>query len=61
MESQFANLARQPFGKVPAFAHDGFALYETQAILHHVDEVFAGNGLQPSDAKRRARILMKIS
>lgn len=61
MESQFSNLARQPFGKVPAFEHDGFALYEMQAILRHVDEVFAGNGLQPNDAKRRAQILTKIN
>ena len=25
-------LARHPFGRVPAFEHDGFALYETSAI-----------------------------
>jgi hypothetical protein len=25
-------LARQPFGRIPAFEHDGFALYETAAI-----------------------------
>jgi glutathione S-transferase len=25
-----AHLARQPFGKVPAFEHDGFRLYETR-------------------------------
>src|SRR5215472_15476781 len=27
------HLERQPFAKVPAFEHDGFALYETQAII----------------------------
>jgi glutathione S-transferase len=27
------HLARHPFGKVPAFEHDGFTLYETQAIM----------------------------
>ena len=33
-----SHLARQPFAKVPAFEHDGFALYETQAIIRYVDE-----------------------
>jgi glutathione S-transferase len=32
------HLSRQPFAKVPAFEHDGFALYETQAIMRYVDE-----------------------
>ena len=32
--------ARHPFAKVPAFEHDGFALYETQAILRYIDEGF---------------------
>ncbi len=35
------HLSRQPFAKVPAFEHDGFALYETQAIMRYVDERFA--------------------
>ena len=50
------HLARHPFGKVPALEHDGFALYETQAILRYVDEAFPGPALQPSDPKRRARM-----
>ncbi|MGH6691405.1 MAG: glutathione S-transferase N-terminal domain-containing protein, partial [Gammaproteobacteria bacterium] len=36
------HLARHPFGKVPAFEHDGFALYETDAITRYVNEVFPG-------------------
>ena len=32
------HLSRHPFAKVPAFEHDGFALYETQAIMRYVDE-----------------------
>jgi len=36
------HLSRHPFAKVPAFEHDGFALYETQAIMRYVDERFAG-------------------
>ena len=43
------HLSRQPFAKVPAFEHDDFALYETQAIMRYVDERFAGTPLQPED------------
>jgi len=42
-----AHRAHHPFGKVPAFEHDGFALYETQAIMRYVDEAFASAPLQP--------------
>lgn len=55
------HLARQPFGKVPAFEHDGFALFETGAILRYVDEAFPGPALQPRDAKARARMNQAIS
>lgn len=55
------HLARQPFGKVPAFEHDGFALYETPAILRYVDEAFDGPALQPADARGRARMTQIIS
>jgi glutathione S-transferase len=50
------HLARQPFGRIPAFAHDGFMLYETGAITRYVDETFAGTRLQPQDARSRARM-----
>src|SRR5690349_24297838 len=43
------HLSRHPFGKVPAFEHDGFALYETQAILRYIDEGFPVAPLQPTD------------
>ena len=56
-----AHLARQPFGRVPAFEHDGFKLYETGAITRYVDEVFPGPKLQPADPKRRARMSQFIS
>ena len=42
-----AHLARQPFGKVPAFSHDGMTMYETSAITHYVDDVVPGPKLQP--------------
>jgi glutathione S-transferase len=54
-------LARQPFAKVPAFQHDGFALYETAAIARYVDEAFPGPKLQPADAKKRARMAQIVS
>jgi glutathione S-transferase len=53
---QPAHLARQPFGRVPVLEHDGFMLYETQAILRYVDEAFDGPPLQPADARARARM-----
>lgn len=49
-------LAKHPFGKVPAFEHDGMVLYETGAILRYVDEAFEGPSLQPSDVRERARM-----
>ena len=54
-------LTRHPFGKVPAFEHDGFALYEVCAIERYVDESFPGPKLQPSDARQRARMTQIIS
>ena len=51
-----AHLARQPFAKVPAFEHDGFRLYETDAIVRYVDEVFDGPALTPAEPKARARM-----
>ncbi|MBV9859682.1 MAG: glutathione S-transferase family protein [Alphaproteobacteria bacterium] len=51
-----AHLSRQPFAKVPAFEHDGFALYETQAIMRYVDEAFPAAALQPVDLHEFARM-----
>jgi len=56
-----AHLGRHPFGKVPAFEHDGFSLYETGAVARYVDEAFPGTKLQPADAKRRARMTQIVS
>jgi len=54
-------LARQPFGRIPAFEHDGFQLYEAGAIARYVDEAFSGPALQPSAARDRARVNQVIS
>jgi glutathione S-transferase len=51
-----AYLALHPFGRVPMIEHDGFKLYETQAILRYLDAVFPEPALQPRDAKTAARM-----
>lgn len=54
-------LARHPFGRIPAFEHDGFRLYEAGAITRYVNEGFPGPSLQPADARTRARMNQAIS
>ena len=51
-----SHLARHPFAKVPAFEHDGFQLYETQAILRYIDEGFPASPLQPTDLHQFSRM-----
>src|SRR5215831_6680834 len=50
------HLSRHPFAKVPAFEHDGFQLYETQAILRYIDEGFPVAPLQPTDLHQFSRM-----
>lgn len=50
------HLARNPFGPVPAFEHDGFALYETDAIVRYIERIEPNPPLIPSDAKAEARM-----
>ena len=47
-------LEHHPFGRIPAFEHDGFRLFETSAISRYVDEAFDGPALQPKDPRGRA-------
>jgi glutathione S-transferase len=47
--------ARQPFQKVPAFEHNGFKLFETNAIAHYIDDAFPGRRIAPADLHRRSR------
>jgi len=54
-------LKRNPFGKVPAFEHDGVRLYETSAIIRYIDRSFGGAKLQPSDGKQLAKMDQVIS
>lgn len=53
---QAEHLARHPFGRVPAFEHDGFVLYETQAIIRYLDEIFPNPPLTPGNPVQRARM-----
>jgi hypothetical protein len=50
------HLARHPFGRVPVLEHDGFSLYESQAILRYLDRVLPTPALTPADPKRAARM-----
>jgi len=50
------HLVRHPFGRIPAFEHDEFSLYETSAITRYVDEAFPGPALQPVGLHERARM-----
>lgn len=50
------HLARHPFGRVPVFQSGDFMLYETQAILRYLDDVFPDPTLQPREPHARARM-----
>lgn len=45
------HLSRHPFGRVPALEHDGYLIYETQAILRYLDRVLPHPSLTPADPK----------
>ena len=49
-------LSRQPFGKIPAIEDAGFDLYETQAILRHIDRKTPTPALIPADPRQAARM-----
>jgi glutathione S-transferase len=60
---QEPHLSRHPFGRIPAFEHDGWMLYETRAIMRYVDAVVPGPRLQPEEPRAAARMdqLMNIT
>ena len=53
--------ALHPFVRVPILHVDGFALYETQAILDYVEALWPDPSLRPEDAKRAARMRQVMS
>jgi glutathione S-transferase len=50
------HLARHPFGRVPVLEHDGFSLYETQAILRYLDRLLPTPAFTPADPRAAARM-----
>jgi len=50
------HLKRQPFGRIPFMEHDGFWLYEAQAMLRYIDRAFPGPSLTPADPRAAARM-----
>lgn len=50
------HLKLHPFGRIPIFDHDGFWLYETQAIIRYLDEIFIHPPLTPGNPRARARM-----
>jgi len=54
--------ARHPFGRIPAFEHDGFRLFEADAIAGYILDCFGDHGLLPAAPKDRARMrqIMRI-
>ena len=50
------HLSMHPFGRVPVLEHDGFRLYETQAILRYLDRVLATPALTPANTQGAARM-----
>lgn len=50
------HILRHPFGRIPVLEHDGFMLYETQAIVRYLDRIIPDPALTPTDAKAAARM-----
>jgi glutathione S-transferase len=50
------HISRHPFGRVPVLEHDGFMLYETQAILRYLDRILPTPPLTPADPRAAARM-----
>ncbi|WP_144113869.1 glutathione S-transferase family protein [Paraburkholderia sp. BCC1886] len=50
------HLKRHPFGRIPAFEHGDFHLYETGAIVGYIDDAFPGCKLRPADPRARAKV-----
>lgn len=53
--------ARHPWGKVPAFEHDGLSLFETAAICEYIEHGLGGASLMPKGAAERARARQVVS
>ena len=54
-------LAKQPWGSVPAMTHGDVRMYETLAICGYIDRVFDGPPIHPEDPLANARCLQWTS
>ena len=50
------HLRRHPFQRVPVMDHGDFRLYETQAILRYLDDLFPEPPFEPADPRAAARM-----
>jgi glutathione S-transferase len=50
------HISRHPFGRVPVLEHDGYLLYETQAILRYLDRALPEPALTPADPRQAGRM-----
>lgn len=50
------HISRHPFGRIPVLEHDGFMLYETQAILRYLDRIVPEPALTPEIPQAAARM-----
>ena len=55
------HMARNPWGKMPAFEHAGQRFYEVSAIMRYVDDAFPGPALMPSTPAERVRVNQLMS
>jgi len=55
------HLVRHPWGKMPAFEHEGMSFYEASAIMRYIDEAFPGPALMPPTPIERARVNQVMS
>jgi glutathione S-transferase len=50
------HLSLHPFGRIPIFEQGDFRLYETQAIIRYLDDIFPHPPLTPEDPRQLARM-----
>jgi len=50
------HISRHPFGRIPVLEHDGYLLYETQAILRYLDRILPEPPLTPADPRLAGRM-----
>lgn len=54
------HLKRHPFGRIPVMQHDGLSVYETQAIIRYLDQIYIHPKLTPQSSIAQARMNQAI-